>query len=1158
MANATSDQLQELYVAYFGRAADPAGLEYWTEKGITQADFASIMHAQPEFDSAYGSSSVDTQVNQIYQNLFDRQADVGGLSYWTKEINLGNIKLAEIATHLIFSAQNEEKNADDNSALTNKTAAAVAFTAKINESTAARIAYTAANDGKEEGSTYSAGANINEAINYLSGIDKDTAHTDEGIAASVTTITTNETPGVSGDSFALTTNVDNFSGGAGKDSFSGSHLTLTAGDDLDGGAGSDTLNVSASAAANLGGFTVSNVESVLFSSSVGALAPDMLNVTGATTVGANGSSNDVTFTNINDLPTLRLANNSAGDVSFGNLASDVEGTVAKGTGETQTLEIVSAVNGVVTIASIEELNITNSGTSTITTLTTTAATKLNLTGTGDLTLTNIDDAVKTIDGSAYTGKVTYGGIGANDMTITGGTGKDTFDFTGGNPTKDDIVDGGDGTDTLRVDVALTAASAIAGFSNVEKLHLDANIAGGNNPTISAALFDEVEIQVGDSTNNGAIETITLSNAKTTQALTLDDDGAAEFVDANDGIAVTVTQAIGVGTSTDVLTVTMEGETVNTFTANQYETINISSDEAANTLTSLAATTAQNIVLTGSKNLTLTAVDMEEQAVATGFTSKIDASGLSGKLVMTMTNDEGDQTILGGSADDTITMAGNYIDSDDTVTGNGGTDTLVITNLAGDVGEVNVDVEKLELELLTATGGIAGVIDLRESTSLEEVTIDLDTTVDNITVNNMASGTKVIIEDAVGATADVVTLDGVSGNNEMTVTFSDEAVGADFNGRLTANFDTLTLKTKDSLDDISIAVLSGATIDTLNLQGAGDITITSATTTSSIDTLDASSMTGAVTLTSIARASGATIKLGGGNDSVNFVTTSHAANTITAGAGTDTIVITGATSSNLSIDLSSTTDQISNVAAAANAAVQTGFENVTATGVTVSGITLTGNSDGNTVLGSLQADTITAGTGALAVTGDDGGDIITLTASTGRDTVTVATGDSTGTISGGANAGVIAAYDVITGYNVGTTAANKDCLDVQGTPHLHAAGNVDSTNTTLTIGGDTVDITVIAADGEVTFQDGTSNIEIAADACDSNALLAVAVQALQGTDLGGGGETVWWTGQLSGVDHTWLYTQSGTAAGGSFVDLVGVKATAIETTASTTANIVFMA
>ena len=129
MANATSTQLQELYVAYFGRAADPTGLEYWTSVGTTTAAFAADMHSQPEFDNEYGSKSVEEQVNQIYKNLFDREADVTGLNYWTLQINLGNLKLAEIANDLIFAAQNNTGGEADKTALANRTAAAIAYTA---------------------------------------------------------------------------------------------------------------------------------------------------------------------------------------------------------------------------------------------------------------------------------------------------------------------------------------------------------------------------------------------------------------------------------------------------------------------------------------------------------------------------------------------------------------------------------------------------------------------------------------------------------------------------------------------------------------------------------------------------------------------------------------------------------------------------------------------------------------------------------------------------------------------------------------------------------------------------------------------------------------------------------------------------------------------
>ena len=64
-----------------------------------------------------------------------------------------------------------------------------------------------------------------------------------------------------------------------------------------------------------------------------------------------------------------------------------------------------------------------SGDSDIATLTTTAATT-NVTGSGGVDVNNIDDATTTVDASAATGDVEIRGIGAVDMTVTGGSGVD--------------------------------------------------------------------------------------------------------------------------------------------------------------------------------------------------------------------------------------------------------------------------------------------------------------------------------------------------------------------------------------------------------------------------------------------------------------------------------------------------------------------------------------------------------------------------------------------------------------------------------------------------------------------------------------------------------------------------------------------------------------
>ncbi|WP_024694433.1 DUF4214 domain-containing protein [Pseudomonas syringae] len=86
----TTTQIQQLYVAYLGRAADKAGLDYWstqlngTPATLTLDDLrANFVNEQPEYAAAYGGlSRVDT-VTKIYNNLFGRAPDAAGLTYWT-------------------------------------------------------------------------------------------------------------------------------------------------------------------------------------------------------------------------------------------------------------------------------------------------------------------------------------------------------------------------------------------------------------------------------------------------------------------------------------------------------------------------------------------------------------------------------------------------------------------------------------------------------------------------------------------------------------------------------------------------------------------------------------------------------------------------------------------------------------------------------------------------------------------------------------------------------------------------------------------------------------------------------------------------------------------------------------------------------------------
>jgi hypothetical protein len=86
----TSAQVQQLYVAYLGRAADKAGLDYWTAElnadpaVLTLEDLrANFVNEQAEYAAIYGGLTREDTVAQIYNNLFGRAPDAAGLTYWT-------------------------------------------------------------------------------------------------------------------------------------------------------------------------------------------------------------------------------------------------------------------------------------------------------------------------------------------------------------------------------------------------------------------------------------------------------------------------------------------------------------------------------------------------------------------------------------------------------------------------------------------------------------------------------------------------------------------------------------------------------------------------------------------------------------------------------------------------------------------------------------------------------------------------------------------------------------------------------------------------------------------------------------------------------------------------------------------------------------------
>jgi pimeloyl-ACP methyl ester carboxylesterase len=144
------DTVQKTYIGYYQRAADPGGLIYWAGRlnasGGNLTDIIEAFANSTEAQALYGtisSSNISNVVNSIYNTLFGRSAEAGGLSYYVNGFNSGQFTAATIMLNVLYGAQNE-----DLWSVNNKVTAANLFTRTIDpELDGSNFQVTYAGDG---------------------------------------------------------------------------------------------------------------------------------------------------------------------------------------------------------------------------------------------------------------------------------------------------------------------------------------------------------------------------------------------------------------------------------------------------------------------------------------------------------------------------------------------------------------------------------------------------------------------------------------------------------------------------------------------------------------------------------------------------------------------------------------------------------------------------------------------------------------------------------------------------------------------------------------------------------------------------------------------------------------------------------------------------
>lgn len=110
--NTDSGKMFRLYNAAFARFPDSDGLKYWIGKYSSGEDderaVAMSFLKSPEFATKYGTNvSTEVYVNNLYQNVLGRVADLSGLLYWSNQLNNGAETRHEVLLGFSESIENK-------------------------------------------------------------------------------------------------------------------------------------------------------------------------------------------------------------------------------------------------------------------------------------------------------------------------------------------------------------------------------------------------------------------------------------------------------------------------------------------------------------------------------------------------------------------------------------------------------------------------------------------------------------------------------------------------------------------------------------------------------------------------------------------------------------------------------------------------------------------------------------------------------------------------------------------------------------------------------------------------------------------------------------------------------------------------------------------
>ena len=518
-------QITAVYIAYYDRAPDPAGLQFWTDqlnggRSLEQiaTDFSGAAETKAKFPffDAPDVASPDTFINSIYLNLFGRLPDQAGATFWGDQLALGTTPVGEIILAILEGAQDAASGGfPDSETITNKIDVGLDWAQSAIEAGIGLSNNPIAEEIDGEVVVNDQAA-FDSATSILDGVDETAQSVTDAKAATDAFIAG---AAIAGQTFTLTEDTDagvEFVGSAADEVFDAplapaidglvGAQTLQGPDVLDGGAGVDTLNAELNNTGITQNPTISGIEVynlTAFSVLLGADSQlDLDRATGYEQLWNRNSRSDLTLNNVGEVAILGLDNVRDGTeygINYDNIAvaeQTVVSMMSGRPGDAVTLDIdnVDGVIGTLT------LNVSDDN---YLFLDSDAADSENLViaGSGLLELEGEDEFgnVQTLDTLGYDGNVNLDVSGSADLTsVMTADGDDTVLVGSASVNGNLAVDMGAGFDILNVDdvaddAALNAVDFTGGVTGVENIAFDdAMTLGGNAVLDLDGVSDDLE------------------------------------------------------------------------------------------------------------------------------------------------------------------------------------------------------------------------------------------------------------------------------------------------------------------------------------------------------------------------------------------------------------------------------------------------------------------------------------------------------------------------------------------------------------------------------------------------------------------------------------------------------------------------------------------